>query len=74
MNLNQKNEKVKSVEDLPKDQQDIFIKMGKYLYSKDLDEFFCGELINKDEQKRGFLSKEHIKESIKRIGIPISEN
>lgn len=46
--------------------------MGKYLRAKDLDELLCGELIMKDELKRGYLSKEQIKDSVSRIGIPIS--
>jgi hypothetical protein len=64
---------VKGIEDLPKEQQAIFVKMGKYLLSKDLDEFLCGELVNRDQARCGFLSKDDIKAAVKRVGIPISE-
>ena len=47
--------------------------MGKYLLAKDLDELLCGELVNKDQARSGYLSKDDIKASIKRVGIPISE-
>jgi Ca2+-binding EF-hand superfamily protein len=47
--------------------------MGKYLLSKDLDEFLCGEFVNRDQARCGFLTKDDIKAAVKRVGIPISE-
>ena len=64
----------KQLEDLPVEKQKLFEKMGKYLLAKDLDELLCGEFVNKDQAKSGYLSKDDIKASIKRVGIPISEN
>jgi hypothetical protein len=37
---------LKSIDDLPMDQKAFFVKMSKYLVSKDLDEILCIELVN----------------------------
>jgi hypothetical protein len=62
----------KTIENIPQEQRPFFVKMSKYLMAKDLDEIMCIELVNKDQAREGFLSSTGIRDSLKKIGIPVS--